>query len=72
MEAVIGGTLLVLFVLGIGPAARGVSSAIDAIEDPGKQETPAERERANSDIVRLLVLLAAVFGLMFVWRVGGA
>jgi len=70
MGTLIGGILLVIFVLGIGPAARGVSSAIDAIEDPGKPETEAEHERANSDMVRLLVLLAAVFGLMFVWKMG--
>jgi len=72
MEAVIGGILLLIFVLGIGPAARGVSAAIDSVEDPGKPETEAEHERANSDMVRLLVLLVAVFGLMFVWRMGGA
>lgn len=70
MESVIGGVLLVLFVLGIGPATRGTAAAFQAIEDPGKPETPAQRERNNSDLVRLLVLLVAVFALMFIWKLG--
>ena len=72
MGALIGGILLVLFLLGIGPATRGTAAAFDALEDPGKQETPAERDQANSDLGRLLVLLVVVFGLMFVWKLGGA
>ncbi|MFN8469333.1 MAG: hypothetical protein U0X20_27500 [Caldilineaceae bacterium] len=71
MATVIGGVLLVLFVLGIGPATRGTAAAIQSFEDPGKPETQEERDRANSDLVRLLMLLAAVFGLMFVWKMGG-
>lgn len=71
MDAVIGGLLLVLFVLGFGPAVRGTKAGIESFEDPGKPETQEERERANSDMLRLLVLLAAVFGLMFIWKMGG-
>ena len=72
MDALIGGILLVLFVLGIGPATRGTAAAFDALEDPGKPETPAERDQANSDLVRLLVLLAGVVALLFVVKMGGA
>lgn len=71
MESVIGGALLLIFVLGIGPATRGTAAAIQSIEDPGKPEIQEECNRANSDLVRLLVLLAATFGLMFVWKLGG-
>lgn len=72
MDALIGGILLVLFVLGIGPATRGTAAALDAIDDPTRPETPAERDRANSDLARLLVLLAAVVALLFVVKMGGA
>ena len=72
MDALIGGILLVLFVLGIGPATRGTAAAFDALEDPGKPETPAERDQANNDLVRLLVLLAGVVALLFVVKMGGA
>lgn len=68
--ALIGGVLLVLFVLGIGPAARGVNAGIESFQDPGKEETPAERGQANSDMLRLLVLLVVVFGLMFAMKLG--
>lgn len=71
MDALIGGLLLVLFVLGFGPAVRGTKAGFDALDDPTKPDTPEERDRANSDMLRLLVLLAAVFGLMFVWKMGG-
>ena len=70
MESVIGGVLLVLFVLGFGPATRGTAAAFQAIEDPGKPETQEQRDRANSDMVHLLVLLVAVFALMFIWKLG--
>ena len=72
MDALICGVLLVLFLLGIGPATRGTAAAFDAIDDPGKQETPAERDQANSDLARLLVLLAGVVALLFVVKMGGA
>lgn len=72
MDALIGGVLLLLFVLGIGPATRGTAAAFDAIDDPGKPETPAERDQANSDLARLLVLLAGVVALLFVVKMGGA
>lgn len=72
MDALIGGILLVLFLLGIGPATRGTAAAFDAIDDPTRPETPAERDRANSDLVRLLVLLAGVVALLFVVKMGGA
>ncbi len=71
MDALIGGLLLVLFVLGFGPAVRGTAAGIDSIENPDRQETQEEHDRANRDMVRLLVLLVAVFGLMFVWKMGG-
>lgn len=70
MDAVIGGVLLVLFVLAFMPAGRGVQAAIESIEDPGKPETQEERDRANSDMVRLLVLLVVVFALMFAVKLG--
>lgn len=72
MGALIGGVLLLLFVLGFGPSVRGTAAAFDALEDPGKPETPAERDQANSDLVRLLVLLAGVVALLFVVKMGGA
>ena len=71
MDAVIGGLAIVLLLLGFGPSVRGVQAGIESIENPGKPETQEERDRANSDMVRLLVLLVAVFGLMFVWKLGG-
>jgi hypothetical protein len=70
MEPVIGGLLLVMFVLGFGPAVRGTAAGLDSIENPGRQETPAEREQANSDMWRLLVLIVGVFGLMFALKLG--
>ncbi len=70
MDAVIGGVLLVLFVLGFMPAGRGVQAAIESFEDPGKPQTQAERDRQNSDMVRLLVLLVVLFGLMFAMKWG--
>ena len=71
MDAAVGGLLVLLLVLGFGPSVRGVAAGIDSIENPSRQETPEERDRANSDMLRLLVLLIAVFGLMFVWKLGG-
>jgi hypothetical protein len=71
MDTLIGGVLLVLLVLGFGPSVRGVQAGIESFENPGKPETKEEHDRANNDMVRLLVLLAAVFGLMFVWKMGG-
>lgn len=71
MDAVIVGVLLVLFVLGFGPSVRGVQAGIESFENPSKPETQEDRDRDNRDIVRLLVLLAAVFGLMFIWKMGG-
>lgn len=70
MDALIGGVLLVLFVLGIGPATRGTAAAIESFEDPGKPETQEEHDRANSDMLRLLVLLVVVFGLLFAMKAG--
>lgn len=72
MDALIGGILLVLLLLGIGPATRGTAAAFDALEDPSKPETPAERDRANSDLVRLGLLTLLLFGLMFAMKLGGA
>lgn len=72
MEALIGGVLLVLFVLGIGPATRGTAAAFDAIDDPGRRDTPEEKRRNNADLVRLLVFVAAVFALLFIAKFGGA
>jgi hypothetical protein len=72
MYTLIGGLALVLIVLGLGSSARGVQKGIEAFEDPGKPETPAERDRANSDMLRLLVLLASAAGLLFVLKMGGA
>lgn len=72
MDAVIGGVLLVLLVLGFGPATRGTAAAIESFTGPGKPETQAERDRANRDLVRLLLMLAGVFALMFVATFGGA
>ena len=71
MDPLIGGVVLVLLVLGFMPATRGTAAAIQSFEDPGKPETPQERERANSDMLRLLVLLVVVFGLLFVMKMGG-
>jgi hypothetical protein len=71
MATLIGGIALLLIVLGIGPSARGVQAGIESFEDPGKPETPAERDRANSDMRLLFVLLVAVFGLLFVLQMGG-
>ena len=71
MDAVIGGLLLLVLVLGFGPSVRGVQSGIESFENPGKQETREEHDRANRDMVRLLALLVVVFGLMFVWKLGG-
>lgn len=66
MEAVIGGLALLLLLLGFGPATRGTAAALDSFENPHRQETQAERDKANSDMWRLLFLLAGVFGLVFV------
>ena len=71
MDGVVGGVLLVLFVLGFGPSVRGVQAGIESFENPDREETQEERDRANSDMVRLLVMLAAVFALMFIWKIGG-
>lgn len=71
MDAVIGGVLLVLFVLAFGPATRGTKAAFDAFDDPGKPLTQEENDRQNSDMARLLVLLVVVFGLLFVAKAGG-
>ena len=70
MESVIGGVLLLLFVLAIGPAARGVSAAIDSVEDPGRPETQEEHDRGNRDMVMLLVLVVVGFGLAFALKLG--
>jgi len=70
MDAVIGGVLLVLFVLAIGPATRGTAAGIESFTDPGKPETQEERDRDNNDMVRLLVLLLVVFGLLFAMKLG--
>lgn len=71
MDAVIGGLLLVMLLLGFGPAVRGTKAAFDALDDPASPETPAEQEQANSDMWRLLLLLVGVFGLMFALGMGG-
>ena len=71
MDAVIGGVLLVLFVLSIGPATRGTAAGVESFTDPGKQETQAEHDQGNSDMLRLLVLIVGVFGLMFAVKFGG-
>ena len=70
MDAVIGGVLLVLFVLAIGPATRGTAAAFESIEDPTRQETQEEHEQANSDMARLALLLLVVFGLLFAMQAG--
>ena len=70
MEAVIGGVLVLLFVLGFMPAGRGVQAAIESFEDPGKPQTQEERDRQNSDMWRLLVLLVVVFAIMFAVKLG--
>lgn len=67
----IGGIALVLVALGIGPAVRGTAAAFDAMEEPTRRETEAERERNNNDLARLLVLLLATFGLLFAMQMGG-
>lgn len=71
MATLIGGAALVLILLAFGPATRGTKAAFDAFDDPTKPDTPAERDRANSDMRLLLVLLAAVVGLLFVLKMGG-
>lgn len=71
MDAVIGGLLLAMLVLGFGPATRGTKAAFDSFDDPHRPETQEERERANSDMLRLLVLLVGVFALLFVMKMGG-
>lgn len=71
MGTLIGGLLLLVLVLGFGPSVRGVQAGIEAFENPSKPETQEEHDQANSDLTRLLVLLAAVFALMFVWKLGG-
>lgn len=60
------GILLVVFVLAVGPAVRGVAAAL---ESPNRRRN---HKRDNRDMVRLLVLLVVVFGLMFAWKLGGA
>ena len=72
MDALIGGLVLGLFVMGFMPGARGVAAAIDSFEDPHRQETQAEHDQANSDMLRLLLLIVGVFGLMFAVKFGGA
>lgn len=71
MESLIGGAALLVLLLGLIPAGRGVQAGIEAFGNPGKPETPKEQDRANSDLVRMLVLVVAVFALMFVWTMGG-
>lgn len=71
MGAVIIGVLLVIFVLGFGPGARGAAAGFAAFEQPTKPETAEEHARANSDMLRLLVLLAITFGVLFVATMGG-
>ena len=71
MDMLIGGIALVLLALGIGPAVRGTAAAFDALEEPTRQETAAEREQNNSDLARLLVLLVGAFGLLFAMKMGG-
>lgn len=71
METVVGGLLLLALVLGFMPAVRGVAKGIESFEKPGKQETQAEHDQGNSDMLRLLVLLVVVFGLMFAVKFGG-
>ena len=71
MDMLIGGIALVLLALGIGPAVRGTAAAFDALEEPTRQETAAEREQNNSDLARLLVLLVGAFGLLFAMQMGG-
>jgi hypothetical protein len=70
MVSIIAGVLLVLFVLGFGPATRGTKAAAEEIENPGRPETPAQHEQANSDILRLLALVVGVFGLLFALKLG--
>lgn len=71
MDMLIGGIALVLLALDIGPAVRGTAAAFDALEEPTRPATQAEREQNNSDLARLLVLLLATFGLLFIVQIGG-
>ncbi len=70
METVAGIICLCVIAWGFMPAARGVAAAIDSVENPTRRETPEEQSRNNSDLVRLLVGLAIVFGVMFVIKMG--
>ncbi len=72
MEPIIGGVVLVLLVMGFMPTARGTKAGIEAITDPGKTETPEERDRAHADIQLLLLLLATLAALMFGIKLLGA
>lgn len=71
MDMLIGGIALALLALGFGPAVRGTAAAFDALEEPTRRETEAEREQNNSDLARLLVLLVGAFWLLFVTQMGG-
>lgn len=71
METLVLIVLAALFLLGVGPATRGTAAAFDALENPHRRETPEETRRNNADLVRLLVLVVAVFGLMFAIQLGG-
>jgi hypothetical protein len=57
--------LLIVLALGLGPAARGVALGLD----PHRRQS---KKQANSDMVRMLILLVVVFCLMFAWKLGGA
>lgn len=71
MDALIGGIVIVLLVLGFMPGARGVAAAIDSVENPSRPETQAERDQAHSDMWRLLVVVVGAFGLLFALQMGG-
>ncbi len=71
MDAIILALALAALAWMFLPAARGVASAIDSVEQPHKPDTAAERQQGNSDMLRILFGLAIVFGLMFVVKMGG-
>lgn len=71
VEVVVGGIVLVL-ALGFFPTGRGTAAAINSVEDPHRQETPAEKQQANSDLKTLFALLLVVVVLTFSYGLLGA